>query len=122
MRLVRHIVTIWMLVIILPWGAYVTAATTHPQIDIQTSGMLRPDVYKSKTGWDVVENSPSKVSATRKCRVATLPGFPCSPDPVLELTTSAPSMGWLKQAALRTDVWARQGWSEPPPNYPPRSF
>ncbi len=119
MQRVRQLVQFMMFIIILPWGAYVSAFPV-PAGNMATSA--QGDADEAGEAAVLAKMSQTKVSASRKCRTAGLPGFRCGPDPVIPITVSrlwpAPQKAGFPPGA----DWAARGRSEPPPNDPPRFF
>lgn len=120
--MLRPMITLLMLVIILPWGAYVAAAQARPHGIDRATIWVTDAVGTPADRATLPDESPTKVSAPRKCRTGILPGFSCNPDPAMQsamlLLWQEPLHAAFPPAGQKTD----RGPSEPPPDHPPRLF
>ena len=118
MQLVRNLFTVVMLFIILPWGAF--AAPHIAPTRVINPGTLSFTDHASGCVAAIRDDIPTKVTTTKRCRIATLPGFSCSPDPVVQVTSVYPTYPPSQVAFLHSVGWGAAGWGDPPPRDPPR--
>lgn len=116
MRLIRSLICTALILILLPWAAY-SAAFAAPALPLASAAFAALTLQAVPLTPD-----PSKVSAPRTCRKAVLPGFACSPDPALHLTTRSHWQAPSKPVFPPGGDWAGRGRWDPPPGTPPRFF
>lgn len=122
MRLARHIISVLMMIIIMPWGAYANVASSSARFMVVTVVSAPDNERGAGDESPFKQNYLTKLSAPSNCRTITLPGFSCAPDQAILMASL--SCGWPD---VKADVqpgadWVRRGRSAPPPRDPPRFF
>ena len=102
------------ILIFLPWGAYAGVPVTPSRV-LPFAVSLGDVVKVEIADWD-----QTRITLTKKCRSATLPGFACSPDHAIPSNTVG--HWWVPLCSLAGFAldWAKRGRTDPPPRVPPR--
>lgn len=116
--MMRQILTLMMVIIILPWGAYARAADAAQRAPAVT--MVAAPTPSAPYLGQAEAPDQSWLAAPRNCRTATLPGFPCGADPATLPATERSFWPDLKAGFLAAADWNARGRADPPPREPPR--
>ena len=110
------------IILMLPWGGY--AAATSARALIVPSVALMAVVMSGTEGKAVpaLENSVTKVFASKRCRISILPSFPCRPDPALPLKSTSQWQDTRKSVFSPNNDKPLRERFDPPLKQPPRSL
>ncbi len=117
MLMFRALISLLLIVIMLPWGAYAARSSTQLN-NVSQQAVGTHTIASVAMRLDVeVQNAFKK-----KCRTATLPGSPCSPDRALPNTISIVLLRTRKKGRPAIVAWYIEGRTNAPPRDPPRLF
>lgn len=118
MRAIRDMTFLLMLVAFLPWQAYAVAyAARSAQALPQAVDLVTADHHATNPA-----PRPAIAVAPKKCRIATLPGFSCAPDPAIHPTQAGDPFSRRGSVILHAGNWAADSAATEPPTGPPRSI
>lgn len=118
MRAMRDMTLLLMLVAFLPWQAYAAAYAAR-------SAQALPDAVVLAASDHHATNPaprPAIAVAPKKCRIATLPGFSCAPDPAIHPTQAGDPSACRGSVIRHAGNWVADSAATEPPTGPPRSI
>ncbi len=120
--LTRRILSVLTMLLMLPWGAYAAippGSNLDPGAWVQAAHQVDLEPAGSMNARSI---PPAEASIHRRCRIATLPGSPCSPDRALGFTEEEWALDDIPVANVppSTGATAVRSLRRPPPLGPPR--
>ena len=112
--MIRSALSILVILIILPWGAF-AAAGSLPNGQSQFIASPTADVVAQDS-----QDNTLKVQAPKRCRTSGLPGTPCSPYRALPVAADMVFERSVRAIRLRTPELHLHGRDDAPPRDPPR--
>lgn len=109
---IRAFISLLMMVLILPWGAYAAGpVAAAPQLATQTAMPDDTGLYDAKG---------AEITARKHCRTAILPGSLCGADSILPIRAVGATDTQGPTVQMHPLDWPGQGQSPSPPRDPPR--
>lgn len=123
MQIARTFLTILMMLIVLPWGAYAGSAMKTSKSSSHQFGSALENTRNllDNDSWISVKNR-TKISAEKKCRGVSLLGTSCGPDHALPMSMALSPKRYLPALPSSFGIWRVRGREVATPRGPPRLF
>lgn len=122
MRTTRSLISLLLVLVMLPWGAYAGSHSASARVT-HIVAITAAQAACTDDSAAIATTSPhQEASVKRKCRITTLPGSPCGPDRVILAAALPFGAGPTGMPRLSFVDWIAPGPLLTPPRAPPRSI